>query len=181
MLNNAIAVYAPLTPPAPLNSYESIATLNGSGSSATITFSSIPSTYKHLQLRATILATASNNSDYRIRVNGATSGYSWHQVSGDGSSASALGYGSIGYGMVALNASSNTYPYTMVIDLLDYANTNKFKTIRSLGGGDKNGSGSVALMSDSYQSTTAISSIEIYSTADNFATSASFALYGLKG
>jgi hypothetical protein len=68
-----------------------------------------------------------------------------------------------------------------VLDILDYANTNKFKTVRSLTGVDANGSGFVALMSGLYRSTTAITSIKLFSTyGSNWTSTSTFALYGVK-
>ena len=51
MIGNAIAgLYAGGVPPV-TTAYESIATTTLSSTQATITFSSIPSTYEHLQIR----------------------------------------------------------------------------------------------------------------------------------
>jgi hypothetical protein len=68
-----------------------------------------------------------------------------------------------------------------VIDILDYANTNKFKTVRSLTGTDLNGSGQIILGSGLYQQTTAITSITLEANGVNWLTNSSFALYGIKG
>ena len=40
-------------------------------------------------------------------------------------------------------SSSSTYPLALVADILDYTNTNKYKTIRYIGGYDNNGSGEI--------------------------------------
>jgi hypothetical protein len=78
------------TPP---SSFESIATATGTGSSATITFSSIPSTYQHLQIRGIARATSGGETepiDLRLYFNGLTTGiYSSHALYGNGSSAAA--------------------------------------------------------------------------------------------
>jgi len=63
--------------------------------------------------------------------------------------------------------------------VLDYADTNKFKTVRSLGGNDTNGGGNVFLMSGFFQSTSAINSVTLFTDA-NFATTTQIALYGVK-
>ena len=69
-----------------------------------------------------------------------------------------------------------------IVDVLDYANTNKFKTIRNLEGFDVNGSGGlVALTSGLYRSTSAITSIKLTPNAGNYAQYSHFALYGIKG
>ena len=48
------------------SSYESIASATGTGSSGTITFSSIPSTYQSLQLRVSCINTTGDNMVLRI-------------------------------------------------------------------------------------------------------------------
>jgi hypothetical protein len=72
-----------------------------------------------------------------------------------------------------------TAPTATVTDIIDYANTNKYKTLRSLGGTDRNGTGEIQLASGLWMNTTAISSIQI-TTGANFTTTTQFALYGVK-
>ena len=172
-------------------SYESIATVTvGAGGSSSITFSSIPSTYKHLQVRAITNATksgASGADSIELTLNSdATASYSAHRLFGDGSGTTADGFSSLNYsyiGVMPETVSSVSYYYAMVLDILDYANTSKYKTIRSLSGYDANGSGRVGLFSGSWQSSSAVSTITFY--PDNrsalFSQYSSFALYGVKG
>ena len=90
MLNTILGSFSTGAPPVAPSSYESIATATGTGSSATITFSSIPSTYEHLQIRFTGKGTGSAEVDTSIRFNSDTgSNYAWHQVYGYGTSAAA--------------------------------------------------------------------------------------------
>ena len=191
MIANQVAgLFAGGTPPAPAGDYESIATVYGSGSSNTITLSSIPSTYKHLQIRAIVRATAggSGGDNLYVRANGITSSvYSRHALMGNGASVAASG-AATQTTMTLFGSSYSNYPTgsdlastfgVMVIDILDYANTSKYKTFRGLEGYDINGSGSISLGSGLYQETTAISSITIY-TNNNFTTTSQFALYGVK-
>ena len=166
-------------------SYESIATVNvGAGGQASIVFSSIPSTYTHLQVRAlarnTTAETASNTFS---RFNGDTgNNYTAHWLTGDGASASSNNVVPWDVNLVAnipaANATAGIFG-VMIYDVLDYANTNKFKTVRSLTGNDRNGSGSVWLDSGLWRSTSAISTIT-FTTGTNFAEYSSFALYGIK-
>jgi hypothetical protein len=169
------------------SSYESIATFNGTGSSSTITFSSIPSTYKHLQIRMLIKSTYTGQSTsymYPIRCNGdSTTSYSMHALRSNGSSVSAYGNGSrdnmFAYDFPA-NSMTNNYG-VIIMDILDYADTNKYKTLRFLQGFDNNGSGEINLLSGSWQKTDAITSISLGDNYANWATNTSFALYGIKG
>jgi hypothetical protein len=161
------------------NSYESIATATPAGSS-TFTFSSIPQTYKHLQVRITAAASDGLQGGY-MQFNGTTTPYYTHYVGGNGSTVSAGGLSnnfiySYFYGVGSSFAAS-------IIDILDYTSTNKNKTTRSLVGFDNNGSGQVQLYSGLWYPTTpvAVTSITFNSVAANFATGTQFALYGIKG
>jgi hypothetical protein len=169
------------------SSYESIATANGTGSSGVITFSSIPSTYKHLQIRAIARSTFADTNTYpNITFNSDTaSNYSWHILDGNGSAVSAGAGASQSTAGVptftAANSSANIFG-VMVLDILDYANTDKYKTIRYFGGHDQNGSGILRFGSGSWRSTSAISTITFTAIGSaNWATNTSFALYGIKG
>ena len=165
------------------NSYESIATTTvGSGGSGTITFSSIPSGYEHLQIRAMNLGSASG-TDVRIRFNSDTgSNYRTHYLYGQGSSAVAGASGATTYATIALTSLSTDKPSVLVTDILDYRSTSKNKTIRSLTGMDDNGSGYILLYSGLWFATpAAITQIDITPNSGNFNQYSSFALYGIKG
>jgi hypothetical protein len=110
--------------------------------------------------------------------------YAWHALIGNGSAASA-GAGTSASNFVAfgrLSGTSTTNPTGVIMDILDYANTSKYKTVRSLGGVDNNGSGEVNLISGLWQSTTAINSIYLspFNGAIGFSANTSFALYGIR-
>jgi hypothetical protein len=171
------------SPNAFANSYESIATINGTGSSGSIVFSSIPSTYTHLQLRVSYQdTTASSFQSQSLFINGdSAANYSWHYVLGDGAttySNPSVSASNILGGQTVLTNNSN-YAVS-IIDILDYANTNKYKTTRGLYGNDQNGSGRIQLVSGAWRNTAAITSLTI-STPGNFTTASKFALYGIKG
>ena len=171
---------------APSGAYDSIATASGTGSSGTITFNSIPSTYTHLQIRAIARDDrgAALNNCY-MRLNSATTGYSTHYLVGNGSTASADNWINADYIDVGINTGASATSGIMsafVIDILDYANTNKYKTTRQLSGSDQNGSGSIRFQSGLWQSTNAITSITLHAnTSWNFTSTTQFALYGIKG
>jgi hypothetical protein len=163
--------------------FYSIATATvDSGGASSITFSSIPQTYSHLQIRGI------GFYNYRagIQFNGDTgSNYAFHLVGGTGSSTYAVGSANV-------NGSSATWgnfpnqvsgiPGAFVIDILDYTNTSKTKTTRALSGNDRNGAGDIWLASVLWNSTSAISSITLYSDEGGypFAQYSTFALYGIK-
>lgn len=170
-------------------SYESIATVDvGAGGANTISFTSIPSTYTHLQIRGIARsATASSGIvPIYIQLNSTGSNHVSHWIYGDGASATATNQSAanlIYAGYAGQNSTTASSFGTTVIDILDYANTNKYKTVRSLAGTDLNGSGRTGLFSGAwFGSTNAITQINLYINAggDNFAQYSSFALYGVQ-
>ena len=166
-------------------SFESIATFNATGSETTFTFSSIPSTYKHLQLRATMQRNGGTQLDVGIRFNGDTgSNYSWHAIEGDGATVLANGNPSTNYAYIGVapgTSTANMYG-VCIANILDYSSTTKNKTIRSLNGKDQNSSaGSIKLLSSAWYNTSAINSITLYTFGDLMNTGTKFALYGIRG
>lgn len=164
--------------------YESIQTVTiGAGGASTVTFSSIPSTYSHLQIRASF-TTASSGNGALINFNSDTgANYTQHNLTGNGSIAASGAGTSLSYAAVSgySTGSSTTYPMPVITDILDYANTNKYKTLRTLSGVDMNGSGEIVLVSNLWLNTAAISTIGIKTVgAVNFNQYSSFALYGIK-
>lgn len=172
---------------APGKDYDSIATTTvGAGGAASVTFSSIPSTYKYLQIRFIARGTlADSNADVYCYLNSDTNqaNYARHFLRGNGAAASAGGAGASAIpiaGYISGSLSTASVYGAGVIDVLDYTNTNKYKTVRSLAGYDQNGQGSIYLFSNLYMQTTAISSINFVVQSGNFEQYTQFALYGVK-
>ena len=168
--------------------YESIATTTLSSSTASVTFSSIPQTYKHLQLRLMARDTRTitgNPIDMYVNSDSTYTNYANHYLSGSGSSASSGGGQAASQFLPAgvsagASAGSNIFGVA-VMDFLDYTNTNKYKTVRALSGYDNNGSGEADFLSGVWLNTSAITSILLYPrTSTNFVQYSSFALYGIK-
>lgn len=168
----------------PANSYESISTVNVSSGTSSISLTSIPSTYTHLQLRG--IALTSTNQNIGLRFNSDTGGnYNTHSLVGNGSSVVAGATGTSDTNIYPISAywgTGATYPAAFVIDILDYANTNKYKVIRSLAGRNTNGGNEeVSLLSGLWRNTGAITSITLVGTGGtNIDTNSSFELYGIK-
>jgi len=169
-------------------SFESIATATGTGSSGTITFSSIPSTYQHLQVRFLVRSTSvsAGFENLLIRFNSDTgSNYDYHVLFGDGSSASASAGTSAtsarARDVVARSGVASNIHGVGVINLNDYASTTKNKTISIFHGVDANGSGNATLQSGLWRNTNAVNSITLFLPSDSWTTSSTFALYGIKG
>lgn len=168
-------------------SYESIETiLVGSGGETSITFTSIPSTFKHLQIRAITRDNGGVYNTYRVRYNGdSAANYSVHAMYGQNINTvdqfgNANQTGIIVYATPGAVASGIFG--AQIIDILDYADTNKYKTQRSLGGVNENNDNNlITFMSGSWRSTSAITSINIAANGATFQQYSQFALYGIKG
>jgi len=167
------------------SSYESIATVTVGSPVGYAEFTSIPSTFTHLQIRL-IGNVPAGATSLQVQFNSDTTNanYFFHELYGSGSA-------------VAATAKTGTQPLYLqywgglpstaniygagVIDILDYTNTNKYKTVRSLGGYDANGSGYLMFDSGLWMNTNAITSIKLAPSPNSFAQYSSFALYGIKG
>lgn len=170
-------------------SFEPIANANGTGSSSTVTFNSIPSTYKHLQVRWLWRSTASaTTSAAGVRLNSDSgANYATHRLLGDGASVSAQGSVSETYAggplsIASANALADSFTVG-ILDIHDYASTTKNKTLRFSFGHDFNGSGVVFLSSSLWLNTNAVTSLSLLMAdpARNISSTSVFSLYGIKG
>jgi len=168
--------------------FESIATTTITTNTASVTFSSIPQTYKHLQVRCLMRNTdaVSGQSGLYMRFNSDTaSNYSWHRLYGDGATAVSGASTSTSSMLAGIGARTGSLASTFgvtVIDVLDYVNTDKYTTIRGLTGHDTNGGGYASLDSGNWRNTAAVTTIDLITDATySFVQYSSFALYGIKG
>ena len=180
----------------PDGAFDSLATITvGSGGVASVEFAGIPNTYKHLQIRGITQSNrpiyTTDNLNFQVGNGSIDTGanYSKHSIFTDYQS------GSVVYADANVNSTDmgNAYTTTVVanafgafiIDILDYANTSKYKTARVLSGADGNGSvlgynPSVGLASGSWRSTSSITNVRLtlfLSTLNQYST---FSLYGIK-
>jgi hypothetical protein len=165
-----------------LSDFFQIATTTvGSGGAASVTFSSIPSTYTHLQIRCFMQLATPGVFGVQVGNGSADTGanYSSHVLDGNGSAASSGG-GTSETRMGFLYPSHAGFAGA-VIDLLDYANTNKYKTFRSMMGQDTNANGYIRFASGNWRSTSAVNTIVFTPASGNINQYSSFALYGIKG
>jgi len=181
MLNNLTALLDSGAAPA-VGDYESISTTTLGSTTAAITFSAIVGTYKHLQVR--FIARGASGGGILTTFNSDTAAnYSYHSLTGDGASATANSGVNASNMLIVRNGGIQTAASTFsagVIDVLDYSNANKYKTLRTLNGGDANGSGNIQLESGSWRNTAAVTSITLTHNGSGFAANSSFALYGVK-
>ncbi len=178
---------------------EAIATTYLEADAASVTFSSIPATYEHLQLRASIRSTDSGaslsgyNGGLKCRINGQTAGY-WTKTmqGGDYNGAGSVSAGTwaggtddymtLGYAPTA-DVDGAVYG-SVIFNLFDYANTNKNSTFQNYSGyglGDPSGEGmSANFISNLLASyTSAIDTILLYGN-NNFVRGSEFSLYGIQ-
>jgi hypothetical protein len=174
--------------PAVTNSYESIATVTvGSGGQSIVSFTSIPSTFKHLQLRCLARTTGTVDNDVALLTFNSDTGtnYSAHDLRGNGGVMAAGSYPSQTSMYLQRFAGGNQTSGrfgVVIADILDYANTSKYKTLRDIGGYDFNGTGNIYLASGLWMNTNAITSMSMTPAQGGvWAQYTQFALYGIKG
>lgn len=171
-------------------SYESIASVDvGAGGASSVTFSSIPSTYTHLQIRGISQWSYNNGSpdssvvSLRFNTDSGTN-YAYHTLTGNGAnvysySGTAVNKAIAGYSSATNGYYTNTFGAN-VIDILDYTNTNKYTTVRTLSGVDVNAAGgNVNLTSALWRNSALITNIEILPDYPNWGQYTTFTLYGI--
>ncbi len=170
---------------------EAIATTYLEADAASVTFSSIPATYEHLQLRVNARSDRVNYVDtIELNLNGDTgTNYSIHFMGGYNTSTTAFGgtgytYMQIVHCVTTLGAPASEYG-GLIIDILDYANTNKNTTVMDTAwASGLNVSASlrplVTFTSNLWADTAAVNSIVLApNVASNFTRGSEFTLYGL--
>ena len=170
--------------------YELIESNILTGTQASITFSSLgsySSTYKHLQLRVTGRSTTTfgnENDSFYIRFNGDSgNNYSFHQLSGNGSSVSSSAATSQPYAAVLMMASNGAGASIFgagVVDILDSYSTSKNKTIRSFTGVYVNTQRFAMIRSSAWLNTASITSITVGSIDGSMVAGSRLSLYGVK-
>jgi hypothetical protein len=169
----------------PQGAYDALSTVTvPAGGVASITFAGIPTGYKHLQIRALGKDNRdSSNADSPVFItfNGDTAAnYSAHELRGNGSTTGSFAAANTTQIIAYWNSNSTNIFGAFVADILDYANTSKNKTLRSLGGNDRNGSGLVTLTSGSWPNTAAITSVTISAFSSPIQQYSQISLYGVR-
>lgn len=158
-----------------------IATGTGTGSSTTITFSSIPSTYKHLMVIFQEVRTATGGSTVFTRFNADDTGSYDYRFSGTDTTNDWAGDRIYTFYTVATSAATSAYS-NGVMWIFDYSGSQTNKTGTGLwsygtSGGSPNG---FRTGSFRWRNTSSISSISFTSdNATNFGTATVIRLYGV--
>jgi hypothetical protein len=159
-----------------------------------VTFSGIPSSqYKHLQLRITPRNTGNAGGDnVLLSFNGDVTytNYNSHWLTANGASVSSGTFQSTSYPGVNIsintpdvNYASGTYG-AIITDIYDFANTSKYKTVRSLSGAADSYKKQVSLASGVWLSTAAVTTLTVqcYSgVTSSLASGSRISLYGIRG
>jgi hypothetical protein len=166
--------------------YESIATSTLASSNSTISFASIPSTFKHLELRMFFSGTSTSDVYPYVRFNSdsSTSNYTRNVVYSTETTTGGNGTGFGTYpGFTAgyLSKDVTTYPSLVIVFVNEYLNTNKKKIAQSIYMNESNSSGLVGKGSTQWNQYTAISSIDVVASTGTFSAGSSVALYGIRG
>ena len=159
--------------------YDLLETTNISGYTTSVTFDNLDvySDYKHLQLR--VSADNGNNSWQFLTFNGdsgSSNTYTNQRLIGNDvqveSTTNVLpAYGILThYGRQEWNA--------FILDVYDFANTNKYTTSRAIGGTAKSGSTEMMMVSGLWNNTNAVTSLTITGVTLQYTR---YSLYGVKG
>jgi hypothetical protein len=171
------------------NYMETIAsTLVGAGGSSSIIFNNIPQGYKHLQIRAITRDgyTGGNGNNMGIYVNGDTSSnYAVHyMLAYSGGSETGSGANNpyiIGNFGATSTTAANCFGVG-ITDILDYSNTNKYKTTRTITGVEDSSAGQARFWSGLWMNTAAITSLTLFpQNSVSYVQYSRFSLYGIKG
>jgi hypothetical protein len=165
-----------------------ISTVAGSGTS--VTFSSIPSGYKSLQVRyiAKDSSTAANIGNIGLQINGDTgANYAWHYLFGFNGAAASSGNTSqariwLGYNSIAMSLNGNGAYGAGIVDIIDYTNTSKNKTVKALAGVDTNVGAvysDINASSGLWLNTAAVTSLTLFTPNSGFVSGTTFSLYGV--
>lgn len=174
-----------VTPVAP-GSYELIASAVATGGENNLTFTSIPQTYKHLQIRTSLRRNVGGSMQVYLRLNGATSGgpYAYTYIYGNAgaltqtySAVNNILY--VGETTTTSTAISDNFGIAL-IDILDYSNTNKATTTTHRAGYADDGTYYIFLSSGFYNSTSAVTQVQVWFAGDTLQAGSKAALYGIK-
>ena len=162
------------------NSYELISTTLVGTNGIDVVFSSIPSTYKHLQVRFTSKSSTSSVSDTILRLNeDSGSNYAWHELQGNGSGVGSFANTSQSLMRIATQPKSgDTNMFAAgVVDILDYTSTSKNKTVRTLAGNHSTDL-RIHLYSGVWLNTSAVTSVRV---GGPLGLNSRVSLYGIRG
>lgn len=173
-----------------IGSFESISTVTLSASTSTVTISSIPSNFQHLQLRCDVrMISGGTGGNYaNLRLNGDTNtNYTYGYVESHPTTANSIATGSSNniaqlYGSYISTDASHASGYftSLFIDISEYSSVNKYKTWKCVGGWSDRSYGRLSSMAGHWLSNSAVNSITLEASGTSWVAGCTFALYGIK-
>ena len=159
--------------PAGVSAYVPLANITLSASQSAVVFSSMLQSYRDLVLVANTTATAGSQSIYVIISGDFGANYNYVTMVGNGSSASSSAINnSTAITESGFTNSSNNF----IINVMDYSATDKHKPLLIRG---NNAAQETNAMAARWASTSAVTSIQLTASANQFAAGSTFALYGV--
>jgi hypothetical protein len=159
----------------PTPTYTPLATVTLGTATASVTFSSIPATYRDLILEIVIQPNAVAMDNVFLRFNSDTgSNYPYVEAFGSGASVGG-GSGTTTYFLLGYHG-GGTAPTQIGTSILDYSATDKHKT--GLVRNDKTGQGT-SMIAARWANTAAITTVLVDSVASTFPTGSTLNLYGV--
>jgi len=156
----------------PTPTYTPLATVTLGASASSVTFSSIPATYRDLIL---VISATGTDSAERLRFNGDTgTNYSYVRMLGNGSTTASASLSGEDY-IRSISFSLETL-YNVIIQIMDYSATDKHKT--TLGRGNNASTNTIAT-AGRWANTDAINSINYSLSSGSFASGSTFSIYGI--
>jgi hypothetical protein len=163
----------------PTPTYTALATVTLGGTASSVTFSSIPATYRDLILVTSAKNASTTDTDnLNIRFNGDTgSNYSYVQMFGIGSDSGGTGSGTeTNLRALLFSGSTKTYFANGVAQIMDYSATDKHKTVISRRDSVDDYTVAVA---GRWANTAAITSVVLTPVSGSLASGSTFNLFGV--
>ena len=159
--------------------YEPIATTTLSSSAASVTFSSISSSYTDLVLVVNLKGDVAGFAPRMRFNNDSGTNYSWTRLSGNGSAASSA---RVTNGTsISIGSTANVYTtdgFVGICQIQNYANTTTYKTTLNRGNNATDGTEAIVGL---WRDTSAINRVDVVNTSSaNFTSGSTFTLYGIK-
>jgi len=161
-------VYSP-----PVPTYTALQTIELTGTASTVTFSSIPASYRDLVVVMSVKKTSTGDANLGMRFN-ADSGNNYSVVAMLGA-ASATSFSTADDKVWAGELDSSNF-YVNICQIMDYSATDKHKTVLTRG---QRGS-RVDAAASRWANTDAITSVLVYPTLNSFEIGSTISLFGVE-
>jgi hypothetical protein len=158
----------------PTPTYTPLANLTLGSTASSVTFGSIPATYRDLIVVWNGTVTASGA---QLRFNGdSTSNYSYVSMQGSASGAQSFS-GTISFALTTMTGYVSGNRGQVIAQIMDYSATDKHKTV--LARHDGNNAAETTATASRWANTAAITSVVVVNTGGNFNSGSTFSLYGV--